>query len=137
MPLPPSEEFYRIKKLPPYVFAVINEMRDKARAAGIDIVDMGMGNPDGASPEPVVEKAIEAIRNPLNHRYSVSRALRRCGKRLWRATRSSTVSRWIQKRKRLRRLGLRMRSHICCSPLSGQGMLLCPRTRLIRFINTA
>jgi alanine-synthesizing transaminase len=50
-------------------------MRDKARAAGIDIVDMGMGNPDGASPEPVVEKAIEAIRNPLNHRYSVSRGI--------------------------------------------------------------
>ena len=75
MPLPPNEEFYRIKKLPPYVFAVINEMRDKARAAGIDIVDMGMGNPDGASPEPVVEKAIEAIRNPANHRYSVSRGI--------------------------------------------------------------
>jgi len=75
MPLPSTEEFYRIKKLPPYVFAVINEMRDKARAAGIDIVDMGMGNPDGASPEPVVEKAIEAIRNPANHRYSVSRGI--------------------------------------------------------------
>jgi alanine-synthesizing transaminase len=44
MPLPSNEEFYRIKKLPPYVFAVINELRDKARAAGIDIVDMGMGS---------------------------------------------------------------------------------------------
>jgi alanine-synthesizing transaminase len=75
MPLPPDEEFYRIKKLPPYVFAVINEMRDKARAAGIDIVDMGMGNPDGPTPEPVVEKLIEAARNPLNHRYSVSRGI--------------------------------------------------------------
>src|SRR5205807_8825028 len=59
MPLPSNEEFYRIKKLPPYVFAVINELRDKARAAGIDIVDMGMGNPDGPSPERVVEKVIE------------------------------------------------------------------------------
>ncbi len=75
MPLPSNEEFYRIKKLPPYVFAVINEMRDKARAAGIDVVDMGMGNPDGASPQPVVEKAIEALRNPANHRYSVSRGI--------------------------------------------------------------
>jgi alanine-synthesizing transaminase len=75
MPLPPNEEFYRIKKLPPYVFAVINEMRDKARAAGIDIVDMGMGNPDGASPQPVVDKVIEAVQNPLNHRYSVSRGI--------------------------------------------------------------
>lgn len=75
MPLPPNEEFYRIKKLPPYVFAVINELRDKARAAGIDIVDMGMGNPDGPSPQPVVEKIIEEVRNPVNHRYSVSRGI--------------------------------------------------------------
>jgi alanine-synthesizing transaminase len=75
MPLPSNEEFYRINKLPPYVFAVINELRDKARAAGIDIVDMGMGNPDGPSPQPVVEKMIEEVRNPLNHRYSVSRGI--------------------------------------------------------------
>ncbi len=75
MPLPPSEEFYRIKKLPPYVFAVINELRDKARAAGIDIIDMGMGNPDGATPEPVVEKLIETAQNPINHRYSMSRGI--------------------------------------------------------------
>lgn len=77
MPLPPSEEFYRIKKLPPYVFAVINEMRDKARAAGIDVVDMGMGNPDGATPDPVVDKLVEAARNPANHRYSMSRGIPR------------------------------------------------------------
>jgi len=75
MPLPSNEEFYRIQKLPPYVFAVINDMRDKARAAGIDIVDMGMGNPDGPSPEPVVERMVEEVRNPLNHRYSVSRGI--------------------------------------------------------------
>src|SRR5579863_601059 len=70
-----SGDFYRIQKLPPYVFAVINEMKAKARAAQMDVVDLGMGNPDGASPEPVVKKAIEAIRNPLNHRYSVSRGI--------------------------------------------------------------
>jgi alanine-synthesizing transaminase len=75
MPLPSNEEFYRIKKLPPYVFAVINDLRDKARAAGIDIVDMGMGNPDGATPQPVVEKMIEEVRKPINHRYSVSRGI--------------------------------------------------------------
>jgi len=75
MPLPPSEEFYRIKKLPPYVFAVINDLRDKYRAAGVDIIDMGMGNPDGATPEPVVEKLIEVAPNPANHRYSVSRGI--------------------------------------------------------------
>ena len=56
----PSDDFYRIKKLPPYVFAVINELKAKARAAKLDIVDMGMGNPDGATPQPVVDKLAEA-----------------------------------------------------------------------------
>jgi alanine-synthesizing transaminase len=74
MPLP-SDEFYRINKLPPYVFAVINELKAKARAAGEDIVDMGMGNPDGATPQPVVDKLVEAARNPRNHRYSLSRGI--------------------------------------------------------------
>jgi alanine-synthesizing transaminase len=76
MPLP-SDDFYRINKLPPYVFAVINELKAKARAAGLDIVDMGMGNPDGATPQPVVDKLIEAARNPRNHRYSLSRGIPR------------------------------------------------------------
>src|SRR5881396_1050814 len=70
-----SEEFYRIQKLPPYVFAVINEMRARARAAQIDIIDMGMGNPDGATPRIVVNKLIEAARNARNHRYSQSRGI--------------------------------------------------------------
>jgi alanine-synthesizing transaminase len=74
MPLP-SDDFYRIKKLPPYVFAVINELKAKARAANLDIVDMGMGNPDGATPQAVVDKLIEAARNPRNHRYSLSRGI--------------------------------------------------------------
>lgn len=71
----PSDEFYRIQKLPPYVFAVINELRDKARAGGVDVIDLGMGNPDGPTPQPVVEKLIEEARNPLNHRYSMSRGI--------------------------------------------------------------
>jgi alanine-synthesizing transaminase len=70
-----TEEFYRIQKLPPYVFAVINEMKAKARAAQMDVVDLGMGNPDGATPDPVVKKTIEAIRNPRNHRYSMSKGI--------------------------------------------------------------
>src|SRR6202166_52326 len=69
------DEFYRIQKLPPYVFAVINEMKAKARAAQLDVVDLGMGNPDGATPEPVVKKLIEAVKNPRNHRYSMSRGI--------------------------------------------------------------
>src|SRR6266702_461706 len=69
------DEFYRIQKLPPYVFAVINEMKAKARAAKMDVVDLGRGNPDGATPQVVVDKLIEAARNPRNHRYSMSRGI--------------------------------------------------------------
>src|ERR1700683_4159248 len=72
-----SEEFYRIQKLPPYVFAVINEMRARARAAQQDVIDLGMGNPDGATPRVVVSKMVEAARNPRNHRYSASRGIPR------------------------------------------------------------
>src|SRR5450755_4276875 len=71
----PDHEFYRIQKLPPYVFAVINEMKAKARAAQLDVVDLGMGNPDGATPKPIVNKLIEAARNPKNHRYSMSKGI--------------------------------------------------------------
>jgi alanine-synthesizing transaminase len=70
-----DQPFYRISKLPPYVFAVINEMRARARAAQQDVIDLGMGNPDGATPKVVVQKLIEAARNSRNHRYSVSRGL--------------------------------------------------------------
>jgi alanine-synthesizing transaminase len=70
-----DENFYRIQKLPPYVFAVINEMKAKARAAQMDVVDLGMGNPDGATPQIVVDKLVEAARHPKNHRYSVSRGI--------------------------------------------------------------
>src|SRR5215471_9229335 len=70
-----TDEFYRIQKLPPYVFAVINEMKAKARAAQLDVVDLGMGNPDGATPKPIVDKLIEAAPNPKNHRYSMSRGI--------------------------------------------------------------
>jgi len=72
-----SDDFYRIQKLPPYVFAVINEMRAKTRAAQIDVIDLGMGNPDGATPRVVVNKLIEAARNARNHRYSTSRGIPR------------------------------------------------------------
>ena len=70
-----TDDFYRIRKLPPYVFAVINEMKARARAAQQDVIDLGMGNPDGATPRPVVSKLVEAARNPRNHRYSVSRGI--------------------------------------------------------------
>jgi alanine-synthesizing transaminase len=71
----PKDDFYRIQKLPPYVFAVINEMKARARAAQQDVIDLGMGNPDGSTPRAVVSKLVEAARNPRNHRYSVSRGI--------------------------------------------------------------
>ena len=70
-----TDEFYRISKLPPYVFAVVNEMKARLRAEQQDVVDLGMGNPDGSSPRPVVSKLIEAARNPKNHRYSLSKGI--------------------------------------------------------------
>src|SRR5438309_10858894 len=72
-----KDDFYRIQKLPPYVFAVINEMKAKARAAQQDVIDLGMGNPDGETPRAVVNKLVEAVRNPRNHRYSMSRGIPR------------------------------------------------------------
>ncbi|MDJ0620264.1 MAG: aspartate aminotransferase [Calothrix sp. MO_192.B10] len=59
----------RIQTLPTYVFAHLDELKAKARQEGQDLIDLGMGNPDGATPEPVVEAAIAALRNPDNHGY--------------------------------------------------------------------
>jgi alanine-synthesizing transaminase len=70
-----QEEFYRIKRLPPYVFAEVNALKAKARAAGRDVIDLGMGNPDGATPEHIVRKLVEAVQNPKTHGYSVSRGI--------------------------------------------------------------
>jgi alanine-synthesizing transaminase len=71
------EEFYRIKRLPPYVFAIVNDLKVKARARGEDIIDLGMGNPDLPTPPHIVDKLIQAARNPKNHRYSASKGIRR------------------------------------------------------------
>jgi len=62
----PSE---RIQALPPYVFARLDELKARAREQGLDLIDLGMGNPDGATPQPVVEAAIAALQNPANHGY--------------------------------------------------------------------
>jgi len=58
------EEFYRIKRLPPYVFTEVNGLKAKARAAGRDVIDLGMGNPDGPTPPHIVAKLVEAVQNP-------------------------------------------------------------------------
>ncbi len=68
-------QFYRIERLPPYVFNIVNELKTKARARGEDIIDFGMGNPDLATPAHIVDKLVEAARKPRNHRYSASRGI--------------------------------------------------------------
>jgi len=64
--------FARLDRLPPYVFATVNEIKMKARRAGVDIIDLGMGNPDLGTPQHIVDKLIEASQKPQNHRYSAS-----------------------------------------------------------------
>jgi alanine-synthesizing transaminase len=68
-------EFRRIERFPPYVFSIVNDLKLSKRRAGVDVIDLGMGNPDIPSPEPVVEKLQEAVRNPRNHRYSSSKGI--------------------------------------------------------------
>ncbi|MFQ5851198.1 MAG: aminotransferase class I/II-fold pyridoxal phosphate-dependent enzyme [Candidatus Binatia bacterium] len=68
-------EFNRIKRLPPYVFNIINDLKLEARRRGEDIVDFGMGNPDQPTPPHVVSKLVEAVKKPSNHRYSASRGI--------------------------------------------------------------
>ena len=67
-----SEEFYRIKRLPPYVIAEVNDMRAAARQAGRDIIDLGMGNPDLPPPQHVIDKLCEVALKPDAHGYSAS-----------------------------------------------------------------
>ncbi len=70
-----TEEFHRIRRLPPYVFAEVNSAKAKARAAAEDIVDLGMGNPDSPTPAHIVAKLVEAVQDPRTHRYSTSKGI--------------------------------------------------------------
>ncbi len=69
------EEFYRIKRLPPYVFDIVNKYKLERRRQGEDIIDFGIGNPDNATPPHIVDKLIETAKDPRNHRYSLSRGI--------------------------------------------------------------
>lgn len=71
------EHFHRISRLPPYVFNIVNDLKAKARAAGEDIIDFGMGNPDQPTPEHIVNKLIESAQRDDTHRYSVSKGIPR------------------------------------------------------------
>jgi len=68
-------EFNRIQRLPPYIFSIVNALKIEARRQGHDIIDLGMGNPDGAPSKHIVDKLVEAARNPKNHRYSASKGI--------------------------------------------------------------
>ncbi len=68
-------DFPRIQRLPPYIFNIVNDLKHEARRAGDDIIDFGLGNPDGATPPHIVSKLLEAAQNPANYRYSVSRGI--------------------------------------------------------------
>ena len=70
-----TEEFHRIRRLPPYVFAEVNKAKASARARGEDIIDLGMGNPDSPTPAHIVAKLVETVADPRSHRYSVSRGI--------------------------------------------------------------
>ena len=89
MPNTPILKTPRMERLPPYVFASVNAKKMAARHAGEDIIDLGMGNPDQGTPAHIVDKLVEAARNPRNHRYSASRGIPNL--RL-------AISRWYQRR---------------------------------------
>jgi alanine-synthesizing transaminase len=75
-----NDEFPRIKRLPPYVFNIVNDLKAKARARGEDIIDFGMGNPDKPAPAHIVDKLVEAAQRSDTHRYSVSKGIPRLRK---------------------------------------------------------
>jgi alanine-synthesizing transaminase len=69
------QEFHRVKRLPPYVFAEVNRLKAAARARGADIVDLGMGNPDMPTPQHIVDKLVETVSRPRTNRYSASKGI--------------------------------------------------------------
>ncbi len=72
---PEGSGFHRMMRLPPYIFGIVNQLKMEARKRGEDIIDLGMGNPDLPTPKHIVNKLIEAVKNPRNHRYSASKGI--------------------------------------------------------------
>ncbi len=87
------DQFPRIKRLPPYVFNIVNELKAKARRRGEDIIDFGMGNPDQPPPAPIIDKLCEAAQRTNTHRYSMSKGIPRLRKAIcdWYARRFDVV----------------------------------------------
>jgi len=72
---PEGSEFHRMTRLPPYIFGIVDQLKMEARRRGEDIIDLGMGNPDLPTPKHIVNKLVEAVKNPRNHRYSASKGI--------------------------------------------------------------
>lgn len=72
---PEGSGFHRMERLPPYIFGIVNQLKTEARRRGEDIIDLGMGNPDLPTPKHIVNKLIDAVKNPRNHRYSASKGI--------------------------------------------------------------
>ena len=81
-----NNDFPRIKRLPPYVFNITNELKMAARHRGEDIIDLSMGNPDGDTPKHIVDKMVEVAQRPGTHGYSASRGIPRLRKEIGRAS---------------------------------------------------
>src|ERR1700760_1820431 len=71
-----NTDFYRIKRLPPYIFEEVNILKAQARARGEDIIDFSMGNPDMPTPQHIIDKLIETAKDPRSNRYSASRGIK-------------------------------------------------------------
>jgi alanine-synthesizing transaminase len=86
---PEGSEFHRMMRLPPYIFGIVNQLKMEARRRGEDIIDLGMGNPDLPTPRHIVNKMVEAVKNPRNHRYSASKGIYKLRK---------AITDWYQRR---------------------------------------
>ena len=93
---PEGSGFHRMMRLPPYIFGIVNQLKMEARRRGEDIIDLGMGNPDLPTPKHIVNKLIEAVKNPRNHRYSASKGIYKLGVRSRTGTEDASMSNLTQ-----------------------------------------
>src|ERR1700727_3157878 len=121
------EEFRRLTRLPAYVFNITSELKAAARRRGEDIIDFGMGNPDGPTPKHIVDKLIEAVQRTTTHRYSLWRGVPRLRKTMWN---------WIRRPRRSSRSVRRRESRIFAWRCSTTKMPWRFRIRVIRFTSS-
>ncbi len=137
MASPPGNEFARLTRLPPYVFNITTELKMAARRRGEDIIDFGMGNPDGPTPKHIVDKLIETV-VPARHArlLGVEGDSRGCAARSAIGTRAATASSSTRRAKRSRRSARRRASRTSRSRRSAAATRCSCRTRAIRSTST-